>query len=334
VSDLPELPVPVPEASPVPAMVPVTVPVTVSAEEPVVPATWTARDADVSWCPASLREALDAGFVLAAGAEPRTIDARAAGWQVTGAGVRGRSHAHRGEHRDDALAIASRDDVLVLAVADGAGSSALSRIGAAVTAQFAVENTLTRLAAATDGTSLSQLGTAMAYAVHDAALRLHELAGLAACAPTALRTTVIIAAIMGETMLVSQVGDGAVLVQRRDGGVVRVGATRETAWAGEVTCFVPDACSMVQAAELRQVSLADVALVALMTDGVDDPFHPLEQSAAQLVAQWREGTRDAIGTARQPDAPPVLGNVDALLRWLSFEQRGEVDDRTLLLAWR
>lgn len=303
-------------------------------EEAVVPGTWTARAPDLPWCPDALRDALGDALITAASTEPRLIDTRAAGWQVTGASVRGRSHAHRGEHRDDALAIAACDDLLVLAVADGAGSSALSRIGAAVTAQIAADNTITRFAAATDGTPLARLGTAMAHAVHDAALRLHALAGLADCAPTALRTTVIIAAIMGDAMLVSQVGDGAVLVQHRDGTVLRVGAMRETAWAGEVTCFVPDACAMVQAAALRQVQLADVTLVALMTDGVDDPFHPLEQSGAALVAQWRDGMRDAIGTARQPDTPTVLGNGDAMVRWLAFEQRGEVDDRTLLLAWR
>ena len=71
-----------------------------------------------------------------------------------------------------------------------------------------------------------------------------------------------------------------------------------------------------------------------MTDGIDDPFHPLEQSGSALVAQWRDGTTAPIGVAKQPLAASVLGDADALLQWLSFEQRGEVDDRTLLLAWR
>jgi hypothetical protein len=113
-----------------------------------------------------------------------------------------------------------------------------------------------------------------------------------------------------------------------------VGAVRETAWAGEVTCFVPDACAMTQAAALRQLRASEVELIALMTDGVDDPFHPLEQSGAALIDQWTRGTVAPIGTARQPVTSAVLDDGAALIEWLSFEQRGEVDDRTLLLAWR
>ena len=259
----------------------------------------------------------------------------AAPWRILGASVRGRSHAHRGDHRDDAIASGCAHGVTVLAVADGAGSSRLSRIGAAVTAQIAVDRTIARYADADAATpTITRLGTAMANAVHDAAMRLHALAAHVEESPSVFRTTLLLAAIDGDLMLVSQVGDGAVLVQRTDGSVARIGAQRETAWAGEVTCFVPDACAMTQAAALRQVAANDVRLIALVSDGIDDPFHPLEQTGDALVAQWTTGTRASIGTARQPDCGPVLGDADALLTWMSFEQRGEVDDRSLLLAWR
>jgi hypothetical protein len=309
--------------------------VPVVSDDAVVPATWTARVPDAPWCPDSLVPQLDADFVSASAAEPACVALDHDGWSVLGASVRGRSHGHRGEHRDDALAAAARDGVMVLAVADGAGSSALSRIGAAVTAQMATEKTLSRFRAdAATSDMTARLGTAMAHAVHDAAMRLHALATAAEVSPAALRTTVVLVAIVGDLMLVSQVGDGAVLIQKTDGSVVRVGATRETAWAGEVTCFVPDACAMTQAAAIRQIRAAEVSLVALLTDGVDDPFHPLEVSGSALVAQWRNGTTTPIAPARQPEIGPVLGRAAALVEWLSFEQRGEVDDRTLLLAWR
>lgn len=301
----------------------------------VVPAAWVEREPEIAWCPAAISALLGDEFVRAAASEPSVVSQSHAAWQVLGASLRGKSHGHRGEHRDDALAVHAADGLLLLCVADGAGSSALSRVGAAVTAQAVVERTAARHAAsASDLPAASRLGTAMAHAVHDAALRLHELAAAAGVSPTALRTTVILVAMQGDLILVSQVGDGAVLMQRHDGTVVRVGAMRETAWAGEVTCFVPDACAMTQAAELRQVRAADVSLIALMTDGIDDPFHPLEQSGAGLVEQWRDGTNAPIGTAKQPHCGPVLASGDALLQWMTFEQRGEVDDRTLLLAWR
>jgi Protein phosphatase 2C len=306
-----------------------------SPDEVATPAAWSARTPDAAWCPDALLSILPADFLVTAMHEPRLLRASVRGWQVLGASVRGKSHAHRGEHRDDALAVAAADELLILAVADGAGSSALSRIGAAVTAQMAVDCTMSRYVADdTNPDTASRLGTAMAHAVHDAALRLHALAALAEVTPAALRTTVVLVAICGDVTLVSQVGDGAVLMQKTDGSVMRVGATRDTAWAGEVSCFVPDACATKQAAALRQVRTSDVTLMALMTDGIDDPFHPLEQSGAALVSQWRDGVTTPIGAARQAPVAPVLGDADALMAWLAFEQRGEVDDRTLLLAWR
>ena len=309
-----------------------------AAEAMPVPAVWIAREPECAWCPASLNGSLDAGLVARCAAEPMLLAQSHAAWQLLGASVRGRSHGHRAAHRDDAMAVHADGELLVLAVADGAGSSALSRIGAAVVAEMAVMQTAVRFTAdateAADASTAARLGTAMAHAVHDAAVQLHALATVAEVSPVALRTTLILVAVLGDLMLVSQVGDGAVLVQKRDGRVVRVGAQRESAWAGEVTCFVPDACAMTQAAELRQVDASDVQLIALMTDGVDDPFHPLEQSGGALVAQWRTGTDTPIGTAKQPSCGPVLDGVDALLQWMAFEQRGEVDDRTLLLAWR
>jgi hypothetical protein len=299
------------------------------------PAEWSAREPAVAWCPEVLRHSLDDALQQRCASEPMTLTGSHGAWQVLGASVRGRSHAHCGTHRDDALAVHADDALLILAVADGAGSSALSRIGAAVVAEMVVARTAARFAADTSQTSdASRLGTAMAHAVHDAALQLHDLAATADVSPAALRTTLIVVAVHRDLMLVSQVGDGAVLVQKRDGSVVRVGAQRASAWAGEVTCFVPDACAMTQAAELRQVDAADVQLIALMTDGIDDPFHPLEQSGRALVAQWQHGTAAPIGTARQPTLGPVLAGPEALLQWMTFEQRGEVDDRTLLLAWR
>ena len=298
-------------------------------------AVWGARVPELPWCPDALVAALESAFVARVAAEPRAVAHTSAGWQALGASVRGKAHAHRGEHRDDALAVRAAESLLVLAVADGAGSSSLSRVGAAVTAEIAVAQTVARYdASSIDEPDGSRLGTAMAHAVHDAALRLHDLATAADVSPAAFRTTLLLVAILGDLMLVSQVGDGAVLVQYRDDTVARVGAMRETAWAGEVSCFVPDACAMTQAAALRQLRASDVALIALMTDGVDDPFHPLEQTGEALITQWRHGTSTSIGTAQQAPVESVLVSTDALVRWLSFEQRGEVDDRTLLLAWR
>jgi hypothetical protein len=300
-----------------------------------VPAVWMAHVATDPWCPPSLADALSVDWCTQCAVEPRVVAHHSSAWNVLGASVRGRSHAHRSEHRDDAVACGEQDGVLVLAVADGAGSSALSRVGAAVTAQMCLDRTLARVRAAATATDpVTALGTAMAHAVHDAATRLHELAALAEVLPSAFRTTLIVVAIHGDVILVSRIGDGAVLVEKRDGSISVIGDDRVSAWAGEVQCFVPDPCAVSAAAELRQLQASEVRLIALMTDGIDDPFHPLTQSGAALVDQWRSGTRASIGSAQQPAAPAILNDSAALLTWLGFEQRGESDDRTLLVAVR
>jgi hypothetical protein len=305
-------------------------------ESPPAPvATWESLAPEADWCPASLAHQLGHDFIESASVEPRILHRHTSEWHVRGASVRGRAHAHRGEYRDDAIACASTASLLVLAVADGAGSSPLSRIGAAVTAQTAVDRVVSRFLLTDDADAkLTTLGTAMAHAVYDASLTLHALAAAHGCGATDFRTTLILVAICGDDILVSQVGDGAAIVQTRAGDVLRASTLRESAWAGEVHCFIPEPCASAQAAAIRHVRAENVELVALFSDGIDDPFHPLEQSGTAIAEQWRHGTEHNIGAAIQSYRGPVLDSTESLLDWLQFEQRGEVDDRSLIVAWR
>ena len=52
------------------------------------------------------------------------------GWVIVGASRRGQLHAHEGTFREDAFRTMAVDDWSLIAVADGAGSHKLSRIGA------------------------------------------------------------------------------------------------------------------------------------------------------------------------------------------------------------
>jgi hypothetical protein len=129
-------------------------------------------------------------------------------------------------------------------------------------------------------------------------------------------------------------GDGAVRVLGRpDGGE----------FSGEVSCFVPDACADARGAEVFTRPLAGVADVLVASDGVEDPFYPIDRNGPALLAQLREGTGDALdGFQRQPAVGPVIGadalDADAaaarLAEWLTFEKRGENDDRTLVVLTR
>ena len=61
----------------------------------------------------------------------------AKGGEITAARVRGKKHKHDGTNCDDWYELASSDDFLIAVVSDGAGSKALSRIGARVSCQSA-----------------------------------------------------------------------------------------------------------------------------------------------------------------------------------------------------
>ncbi|MBA3825265.1 MAG: protein phosphatase 2C domain-containing protein, partial [Ktedonobacterales bacterium] len=72
---------------------------------------------------------------------PHTAVARssgAGGWQALAASRRGKLHAHEGSYREDAFALSTHEDWLLIAVADGAGSCRLSRVGARVASEAAV----------------------------------------------------------------------------------------------------------------------------------------------------------------------------------------------------
>jgi hypothetical protein len=69
------------------------------------------------------------------------------GGQVLGARARGKKHKHDGTHCDDWFKVGSAGPWTVIAVADGAGSRKLSRVGARVSCERAVEALLRDLAA-------------------------------------------------------------------------------------------------------------------------------------------------------------------------------------------
>jgi hypothetical protein len=139
-----------------------------------------------------------------------------------------------------------------------------------------------------------------------------------------------------------QVGDGVVAVRTADGQVRVLGRPDGGEFSGEVTCFVPDACADARGAEVYTLSLDGVTDVVVATDGVEDPFYPLARTGAALFAQLRDGTEAPLdGFQRQPTLGPVLGSAtsgdvaaERLAEWLTFEKRGENDDRTLVALWR
>lgn len=318
-------------------------------DEPVVAATWQQHPAADPWCPPDVVTHGPTWLAEVGTADVHLFaDDVAPGWRAVAASVRGRSHAHRGDHREDAFAIRRGDGVVVLCAADGAGSSALSRVGAELACRETAARVVDKLAP--ERAYLRErhreelthaVGHAIGLSVWEVCRVLHDLAAATQRTPSEFRCTLLVAACYTsdtETIVVtSQVGDGAILAHRRDGSTVRLGAADSGDFAGEVRTFVPDPQAPERASHIRVTDAADLDAIALLTDGVDDPLHPIEENAAAVFAQWRSGAPVEIPHVVQHFRGPVLGNADAgpaLAQWLGFERRGENDDRTAVVLAR
>lgn len=270
-------------------------------------------------------------------------------WRVAGATRRGRLHAHKSTHREDAAGFRFGPNHTTLCVADGAGSSKFSRVGSHLAIEKALdylEIHLARVDAAAEDDFeklLALLKSHLTQAVLASCLALRELAVKAGASPKDFRSTLLLLlhfkGAKAEVMLTCQIGDGAIVALMADKTALKVGVSDSGEFSGEVSCFVPDECAMQKAAEIQLIPHPDqVECVALCTDGIEDPFYPMEKNAIDIFRQLYLGVEDKLpGMTHQPRQGPILGPDSpgaGLGLWLGFEKRGENDDRTLLLMQR
>jgi hypothetical protein len=320
-------------------------------------AQWTANVPTTPWCPDEWRAALDAvapGLLLHGSTSHQiaaheggdtgheeTTGGRLAseGWSLVFASRRGRLHAHRGEHREDAGALLRFSNGWVAAVADGAGSAAWSRLGSAI-ATHAIAHAIRERLAHGDAPTAQLLP-----ALRDASMATHaamrRFAEAVEIAPKALRTTLLVVARHGTQIGILQVGDGAMALRRTNGTLLHPYPAATGDFSGEVAHFLPDDGAveqLVASADVLDAESIDAVLIA--SDGVEDPWYPFTRHAHALIdiltcgledtAVLPEGVTPAWRTSVSHAADPV----QALAEWLAFEKRGENDDRTLCLIQR
>lgn len=314
--------------------------------EPAPPrATWSEKLPEGPWCPDEWVEHLDA---VAPGLRPPDgqyapveatgTRATSAHWSLLVASRRGRLHAHRGEHREDAGTTLTFSGGWCAAVADGAGSAKWSRLGSAIAthvATHALREALGHGSAAADA-----LPTAMTHAGTAANNAMRQFAERTGLALRDLRTTLLVAAAHGSRLATLQVGDGAIALLRTDHSALMPHVGDSGEFSGEVTHFLPDDGAVERlGASLVMHDASGFRALLLATDGVEDPWYPLARHATALFEQISRGVDDdnagAAGVT-QGTRGAVLHAPDpvhALMQWLAFEKRGENDDRTLFVAW-
>ena len=310
---------------------------------------WKNLPAKEDWCPSPLAERFPE--LKSYGYEDNTSFERLLpnGWRIVGATRRGRQHAHQGTHREDAIRFKSGATYTILCVADGAGSSKLSRVGSHLVAsrvteylgqQFekldpALEDAADKLAAA--------VKTHMVNAVALASVGLREAALVCETTPNDFRCTLLTAVFVHgkkrEFVFSNQIGDGAITALFADKTTQMCGVSDSGAFSGEVGCFVPDDRARQKAEVIDALpNVEKLECLVLCTDGVEDPFYPLQKKAPDLFGQLYGGVKEKLPEfVTQQTQPPALGqdgSAWALAQWLGFEKRGENDDRTLLAIHR
>ncbi|MCX8494684.1 MAG: PP2C family serine/threonine-protein phosphatase [Akkermansiaceae bacterium] len=272
-------------------------------------------------------------------------------FRVVAASRRGRSHANRGDFRDDDFAIGHADSTgwLVVAVADGAGSAKYSRQGSRIASQVARDWLVSTL----DSPEYASLGNSQSLEnpaqpsnpkrairdlLYDAARLAHykikeeaENPRETLPEPSVIRNydTTLILLLMKKTeagyfAATFSVGDGgagfllepktATPLTHADGGE----------HAGQTT-FVTIASSLADKEEnlvsrYSQTIEPDFTAVLAMTDGITDPKFPSDAAFADPKC-WH---------ALWDELKPAVKDSAALLEWMNFFSPGNHDDRTLV----
>jgi serine/threonine protein phosphatase PrpC len=242
---------------------------------------------------------------------------------LVGASRRGRSHEHMGTYREDAFAVGAHPSgAWVIAVADGAGSCRLSRVGARIATQVARDRVLQALQCTGDEAALEPREAVIQAARH-ARSEIEIAAHQRGCSLADLSCTLLVLLYRpterGGQVVAFQVGDGLVAAIEPDGTLIPLTAVDAATWAGE-TRFLTSDLGDTWRDRAQLVPFPEPPhgfLVA--SDGVADDLVPLDRNGPIL---WREVGK-AIGQP-EPDGE--------LLKLLNYKKRGSFDDRTLVVA--
>jgi hypothetical protein len=275
------------------------------------------------------------------------------GWKILAGTRRGRAHAHKGEHREDAFQFVSdKKSYAIAVVSDGAGSADLSRIGSEVLARVVcrklameVEQIARERGTNTAAASKHAMVRAVKEAVFHARNCILDLAGRTQRQPQDFRCTLLLGLLfrVGEqdSFLAVRVGDGAIVAVNRNDVEKRIMLLTEAKtndYGGLVDCFVPDEKMVRHIDRVLEMDANTLRGVFLCSDGIEDPYYPLTKYGELVFSQLCHG----VGELHPDFKPysvegPILGSDKATERiadWLKFEKRGESDDRTILVFYR
>lgn len=238
-------------------------------------------------------------------------------WRVLGASVEGTLHAECQRGCEDAHGWSIRDELTILAVADGAGSRPrTSALGSHAAVAAALEAGREQIGADPLTDDADRVASRIVECVVQVLAREAQASGLEL---GRLATTLCVALLAGDRLTVAQIGDGVAVVERTDGRIETVAQPDQFEYANEVV-FVTAHDAL---AHLKVFSASDVRSVALSTDGLR--YKILEDLRAGVP--FEPFFRDSWAYARSDQG--TSERIAAFLRQVE-DQTG--DDKTLVLA--
>jgi Protein phosphatase 2C len=251
-------------------------------------------------------------------------------WHVLGASVTGSSHLQTGHGCDDACAYRILDDMLYLAIADGAGTAIHSAIGATTAVQTALDTAALLLQGQIEPSQPDQWKSALSLilqAAHQAIVQQIPNDPLPTSpSPTrqlnAFATTLLFVSVTKHWIAVAQIGDGAVVIQQKDGTIKSLTHPYQDEYINE-TNFLTDANYLSQV-DYSVLARNDIQSIAMLTDGLQ----LLAMNYPENTPHQPFFTR-TFSFANRPDATEA--ELRAFLASDRVCERTD-DDKTLLLA--
>jgi hypothetical protein len=245
-------------------------------------------------------------------------------WRCIAASVRGVGHERSGQPCQDAHGWRCMGGkMLAASIADGAGSAALSEIGARIAADTALNAIVESIESALPSTD-EQWSTALLAAAVAARTAVEAEAVLREIEVRELASTLILVAAHPSGIAVAQIGDGAAVVKNRAGELSAITIPQNGEYLNE-TIFLtsPTAVETAQVVVWR----GEPAQIAVFSDGLQTIALSAKESAP-YAPFFAPLFRFADGVTDQTRGELELAE---FLKSPRFEQRTD-DDLTLVLA--
>lgn len=261
-------------------------------------------------------------------------------WCVAGASVIGRTHKIDGTHREDAFKIYALNDWYIIAVADGAGSRTLSRVGSNLLVNSAVDAMKERVKDLDPKPSDEEFAKNSRVIIFDGINNAHKsLLDESKSRNINIRdlgsTLLLVAYYSNENSLgegsiihVAQVGDG-IIAAVLDGEFELlsdpdVGEDSDTVFVTSVP-YVEDQkkSPWINRVKTYYAKKRKVDQIITLTDGVSEDFYPYEKYVPVLL-------KDVMDILTKTEEKNVE---ERLLNRLNYEKRASFDDRTLAIIY-